>query len=647
VKRPPRPSSRCVASVAAILVVAATASVAFARGGGGGNFGGGDGGGGGGGGGGDGLGFLIWLLLRLCFRYPLIGVPLLIVVIVIAMKRASSMRDGYTAGVIRRGSVAASTSRASDLADQIRAGDPAFDAAAFDARVRAAFVAVQDAWCAQDLTSIRAFVSDGVYERFSMQIDEQRSLGYRDKMDALNVSASRIVHVGFEGAFDAVTVRVTASAADYRVSIATGDRVSGSTDPSYFAEFWTFLRRRGAKSRVDARGLMEGNCPNCGDALDGNQFADCRSCRARLRSGEHDWVLVEITQDGEWAPPSARTLPGVAELVAADPAFCVEELEDRASVAFWRWATAMRVGDAKPLAGVASDDVVRAVAATCATSAGARRYVGECGVGGVELLGVARDDGVHHALLEVTWSGTEFESRAGAAPRRLDRTGVRSWLFVYERAAGAKTRIADSFSSAHCRGCGAPAEGTSTVCAFCGQALVDVNAGWALARMTTRFDAAGRVLLERLHAAADAPHAAAPPRAPSLVPAGVLAWAARVAASDGVVDGKERAGLELLARRAGVAPSRVDEIVRDALAPGGDAEVAPPTPQAAREWVECAARIALADGVISDAESALLLRLAAPAEMSGADVRVLVNRVRAETYQEAKAEIARAKRGTP
>jgi hypothetical protein len=643
VKRPRFPSSRFVALVAASLVVAATASVAFARGGGGGNFGGGGrGGGGGGGDGGDGIGFIIWLLLRLCFEYPLVGIPLLILFIVIVIKRGASLRNDYQGRVLRRGREAGDSRSAGEWIERIQERDPAFDPAEFDARVRAAFVTVQNAWCAQDLTAIRAFVSDGVYERFSMQIDEEKALGYRDRMDALNVSASRVVHVGFEGAYDAVVVRVTASAADYRVSLATGDRVSGSTDPEFFAEFWTFLRRRGAKSRVGAKGLMEGNCPNCGDALDGNQFADCKSCHARLRSGEHDWVLVEITQDGEWAPPSARALSGVEELVAADPGFCVEELEDRSSVAFWRWATAMRVGDAKPLAGVASDEVVRAVASSVATSGGARRYVGECGVGGVELIGVARDDGVHHALVEVTWSGTEFESRAGAAPRRLDRTGVRSWLFVYERSAAAKTRIADSFSSAHCRGCGAPAEGASTVCAFCGETLVDVNAGWTLARMTTRFDAAGRVLLERLRAS---PGAAAPPPVPSLVPAGVLAWAARVAASDGVVDGKERAGLALLAQRAGVAPSRVDEIVRDALASGGDAEVAPPTPQAAREWLEFAARIALADGVVSDAESALLLRLAASAEMSSADVRVLVNRVRAEMYQEAKVEIARAKRG--
>lgn len=626
--------------VAAALVVAALATSAFARGGGGGNFGGG-GHGGGGGGGGDGIGLLIWLLLRLCFEYPIVGIPLLIIVVIVAVRHASSVKSSYQARVIQRGAVAATAARAGDLSERLRGRDPTFDLAAFDARVRAAFVKVQDSWCAQDLTAIRPFVSDGVHERFTMQIDEERALGYRDQMDGVVVESSRLVYVGFEGAFDAVTVRVAARAADYRVSLATGARVSGDTSPQFFAEYWTFLRRRGAKSvAAGARGLMEGHCPNCGDAVLGNQFADCKSCRARLRSGEYDWVLVEITQEGEWAEPTTRRMPGVAELAAADPEFCVEAMEDRASVAFWRWATAMRTGDAKSLAGIASDDVVRAVASSCATNGGPRRYVGECGVGGVDLVGVLREGDVDHALVEITWSGTEFEARPGAAPRRLDRTGIRSWLLVYERAAGAKSRIADSFSSAHCPGCGGPADGASTTCGYCGAALTDVNAGWTLARLTTRYEAAGRVLVIRLNASASPPPAAAPAAPPALAPADLLAWAVRVAAADGVVDAKERAGLESIARLAGVAPSRLDEIVRDALATGGEPPPAPP-PECARDWLEAAARIALADGVVTPEEFALLSKIAAPTGMSAADVRVLVNRVKAEMYQEAKAAIAR------
>ena len=69
-----------------------------------------------------------------------------------------------------------------------------------------------------------------------------------------------------------------------------------------------------------------------------------------------------------------------------------------------------------------------------------------------------------------------------------------------------------------------------------------------------------------------------------------MAWAARVAACDGVVDPRERAGLLQLAERADVSAERLDEIVGDALAAGGEPPL-PATREIAREWTAMAARI--------------------------------------------------------
>ncbi len=631
---------------AASVAVTLLAADAYARAGGGGNFGGGGGGGGGhgwGGGSGHGSGgvdLLLWLIIR----HPAIGIPIVLLVLYLMYRRGVQLRVGYQTTVLRDGARAARANVSDDLGGRLLAHDPSFDPAAFDARVRTAFVKAQEAWCAQDLTAIRPFVSDGVHERFSMQLEEQRALGYRDHIDGLQIDRTSIVHCELEGAFETVTVRIVATAADYRVSLTGGARVGGDVAPQRMVEFWTFLRRRGAKSVAKGEGLLEGRCPNCGDSVEGNQFADCKICHARLRSGDFDWVLAEIAQAGEWTPAPRHTRPGVLELAAADREFSVEAMEDRASVAFWRWATATRTGDAAPLAVLASDGVFRAVAASVAEDDGTRRYVGECGVGGVELLGVLREDGVDRAVMDVHWSGTEFEVRGGGAPKRLARTGVRSWLLVFERKSGVKTRVVDSFSSAHCRGCGGPAEGTSRQCVYCGTSLVDADAGWSLAQMTTRNEAAGKLVLDRLRAAPSGPAPAGPSAALPPAAAGLLAWAARVAASDGVVDPKERAALVALAERNRIPAERVDEIVRDALTPGTEA----PEPQSvddARVWLEAAVRAAVADGVVTPEEFALLRRLGEPARMSPADVRILMNRVKAQAYMEARAAIQRAKAG--
>lgn len=591
---------------------------------------------------------LVWLIIRLielCFRYPPIGIPLLIAVIFVLWHAQRSGRAAYTKSVVRRGRIALDVENQAAVRAKIAAHDPTFDADAFAARVRIAFRKVQDAWCAQNLTPIRPFVSDGVHERFAMQIDEQRALGYRDQMDGLRIEDVSLVRCDTGATFDTATMRISASADDRRVSIATGARVARRPVPASFVEYWTFVRRRGAKALGKKGGLLEGNCPNCGDSVDGNQFADCRSCKARLRSGEFDWVLVEITQESEWVMRAHLAVPGVAALAAADPAFCREEMEDRASVVFWRWATAMRLGDAKPLAGVAAPEVLRSVEASFAETGGTRRYFGECGVGSVDLLGVLADPDATRVIVETRWSGSEFEAAAGRAPRRLEPTGVRTWIFVFERAPGARGKVADAFSSAHCGACGAPAEGTSAVCAYCQSPLADVSRGWTLARIATRYEAATHVLLARLQAPRVAPEAPAIeiPRVgvPAVAPAGLVAWAARAAAADGFVDGREHAGLARLAERANISGERLDEIVRTALAPGGD----PPAPLSsddARDWLGAAIGVALSDGVVTKDEMSVLERLGTRAGMSPADVRMEVNRARAAAYQDAKAALRRA-----
>src|SRR5207244_13467431 len=105
----------------------------------------------------------------------------------------------------------------------------------------------------------------------------------------------------------------------------------------------SFLRRRGVTSKgPDERGLLEGNCPNCGAAVEINQNANCAHCGALLRSGQYDWVLAEIVQESEWTADRRTDLASVAALVARDPDFNLQDLEDRASVMFWRWQAAER-----------------------------------------------------------------------------------------------------------------------------------------------------------------------------------------------------------------------------------------------------------------------------------------------------------------
>ena len=57
---------------------------------------------------------------------------------------------------------------------QIKEVDSGFDEVAFLANVKTAFVTIQNAWMQQDMVTAEHFVTDGIYEKFSVQFREQQ-----------------------------------------------------------------------------------------------------------------------------------------------------------------------------------------------------------------------------------------------------------------------------------------------------------------------------------------------------------------------------------------------------------------------------------------------------------------------------------------
>jgi predicted lipid-binding transport protein (Tim44 family) len=364
----------------------------------------------------------------------------------------------------------------------LRQVDASFDPAAFYARVTAAFLKIQTGWATQDLQAVGAFISDGIFERFNLQFQEQREQGYRNAMD--NVQVQRIIlrAVHTTAQFDVAVVAITASADDYRVSLTTGSRLpagDSDTDES-FTEYWSFVRRRGTQTTAGKAGLIEGNCPNCGAAIELNQFGTCRHCRAVLRSGIYDWVLVEITQASEFAlqPPSA--VPGQSELEARDPDFTTAHLEDRASVMFWRRMAADRSGKIDLLRKMADPAYLAALESTLSAHP-PRTYYGDCAVGSVDTRRLILDAQTERAVIEIHWSGKHYQvDAAGHTSAGNEIPGAR-WLFVLMRKAGARPKLDWALASAHCPACGAPeTDLTASACPFCNNVVNDGSFDWVL-----------------------------------------------------------------------------------------------------------------------------------------------------------------------
>ena len=267
------------AAAAVVFAVAlGSAAPALARVGGGGGY---SGGGGGGEGGGDaGLIFgLIRLLLWLVFAHPIIGIPLVIVIVIVVLKMAKS-------GALQR-SVGENPTVYPHVVTARRA--PA------------------------NLTPVRStdsFFSEPVFIDFAQLVyaraQEMRGSGRReplepwmtreaiDKLFADRVSlesvsevvfgATRIVQASTEAGFVRIDVTFEANLTELR---------AGARTQVFCSERWSFRRKAGVRSPAPLRMRALG-CAGCGSTLEPGTDGTCPSCGGARRGGLTQWEVGGI-----------------------------------------------------------------------------------------------------------------------------------------------------------------------------------------------------------------------------------------------------------------------------------------------------------------------------------------------------------------
>ncbi len=638
-----------------VLLVLAAAHPVFGRAGGGEGFSGGGSGGGGGGGGGGGA--LMYLLVYLLIQQPEIGIPLVIGCGIFYYFTHRGVA-GYVRNQRTQNGLQAIDGNAEMAAlSALKLRDPAFSPDAFYQRISAAFLKIQDAWSAQNVATIRAFISDGVHERFKIQFLQQQAEGYRDRMQRVNIEHIALMHLTSDNVFDSATVRIDASALDQHISLTDGSVISGGFSNAAFAEYWTFLRRRGAKT-TNKNGLIEGCCPNCGAPIAINAEARCRNCQAILRSGQYDWVLVNITQESQWQPEYPRNLPGVGDLEQTDPDFNVPDIEDRVSVMFWRKALADRLGKVEPLQKNASPEFCAAYAQLLHAPLGPNRkrtFWGDCAVGAVDTLGVIPAQPFDRVLVEVHASARLYEDGGEGKIVRMMQSNVALYLFVLKRASGAKTSIAASIAAAHCPSCGAPeTDDASSTCSFCGTPLNDGSNGWVLSDILPMSGDAAQVLIHQLQSVASTADETDPfvqdqavvkanlPQRPPPQIAGLVAWAVKTTAAGNPLDAPTREMLSQVARRQNVSEEQLHRLLE--AAQNGQLQTREPASGAeVRLWLGSLIRATLSNGPLTPSERSLFNAVGAKYSLDPYDVRTIIKEQQGALYSDAVAALRRQK----
>ena len=609
----------------------------FCQAGGGGGFGGGGFGGGGGGFGGGGFGgFGGGGGFGGDAELP---TPVLVILVMLfltfACFSAFAEKSARVTRTIRRGrKVQESGLREQSLA-QISDRDTGFDINVFLRRTANAFLTTQSGWSEQNLGMCRAFISDGVYERFDLYIAMQKAENIRNRLKNVNVLHQEVVYVTSDQHFDTIHIRIAASAISYNEDLDSGKRVSGGSGltPIKFTEIWSFSRRPGVQTNPQAS-LLEGKCPNCGAPVNIVDRAQCQRCDSVVNSGKYDWVLAEITQDEEWVVPSAtHEVSGWQVIAERDPGLNFQHIEDRASVIFWRCLMAVYFGDFGYAAPILESQAKTVPKKWNLTSG---NFWKGPAVGVVEIvkcepgLGDVSFDRIH---VLVRWSAA-LGVGAKRKPKTLGQKRIYSHVLILKRHTSARTNSEQAFSSFGCLNCGAAIDiGKTAVCGFCQTPLNDGNRDWVLEDVkyydsvaAAMQDSQSRLEAERL--ASD----------PAL-----LAAMAKMVMSDGELHPRERKFIVGMANRRGVKGDRLKQILATAAASTDPIQV-PQSPELRRQFMDQLIRAALIDGRITRQEQQILLQVSTKLNWSKADLKIAVARNRSALFKQSKAIINQAKK---
>jgi len=218
--------------------------------------------------------------------------------------------------------------------DEFLTNNPEFKKDEFISKVSTAFLQIQQAWQDKNLSTVRKYISDGVYQRFNTQFKMMDILKQTDVMKDIKIDQIYIDEVEADGLYDILHVAVYASLNDEFKSELYPELNSGGFES--FVEYWSFIKKRG----VAEKDLYStNNCPKCGAGLPQNagDVSKCEYCNTLTNLGEYDWILSEITQADDYVSSSPKVAKTenlndkLKDILAENSDFSVQFTEDKAS----------------------------------------------------------------------------------------------------------------------------------------------------------------------------------------------------------------------------------------------------------------------------------------------------------------------------
>ncbi len=172
--------------------------------------------------------------------------------------------------------------------------DPQFNESKLTEQISNLYVKMQNDWTKGDISELRPYFTDAVYNQFSSQLNRLNEDGLINYVERISVLGVKLLGYNQTGKLDVITAEITARITDYTVQNSTGNVVKGSKTAEKFMVYEWDLCRTTGKTTVSAEGMTHQACPNCGAPIDINASAKCPYCDHVVSSSDHDWAISAI-----------------------------------------------------------------------------------------------------------------------------------------------------------------------------------------------------------------------------------------------------------------------------------------------------------------------------------------------------------------
>ncbi len=367
--------------------------------------------------------------------------------------------------------------------DKFLSNNPGFDEENFKNNVKTAFLDIQEAWQNQDLSKVRKFLSDGVYQRFTTQFKMMKLLQQVNKIENIEIKNVYIDKIESDGLYDIIHTAVHASIDDHFISRLDPSMNSGGTEE--FVEYWSFLKKRG-KERKDM--YSTDNCPNCGSPLPSEmgELSKCESCGTLTNSGEYDWVLSEITQADDYigAHPklakSENLTEKIRKIINENDDFAVQLVEDKASNGYLQILTAIACNDPSIMRRFVNDKVFNE---SGVKESGPLLAYNRIFLNDVFLVGVSEDGdkNVLHIAVKSSYQRIQIDNNK---INKIDEAVVSRTEVIFMSRDKNAAESKGSLYAHSCPSCGAPVENSLDInCAYCGNVMNSTSTEWIITDM--------------------------------------------------------------------------------------------------------------------------------------------------------------------